>query len=434
MIESIISYSNPTSTSGIGSQRAARLCLFYLSLQKEGLFTPHSICVTVILSINHRVTLCNMKGTMMKKRNNRAMAGLLAVSLMCSSSMSNARNNDGFIAGACAVGAAILGVAGAVAVADWCFSETDDQMITRINGEYSTIHTQYKGTMDYFGLISGMTSHAYQPSVISESVLHEFATYVWNSNVTQHAYRSGVVAAQNQLKTSVQGLRKRINALERKNCKYEDLCRLARMRQLLSATTDLLADVTCFADCLEHHRSYFNLYDTVDKLRNRYFEELTILESNRYSVSSELKRCVVNNDGGQYALRTFVIKIESDIANLKSDIRSLAYNYPAKRQYVNALLHEVVEIKNIIVNDPRYQQELYEWEQARLQRLQLQALEAQARAERERVWAMREQNRILEERNRVEREKLRNRNERMRNERNCYNNGADVNFRVEVII
>ena len=114
----------------------------------------------------------------------------------------------------------------------------------------------------------------------------------------------------------------------------------------------------------------------------------------------------MSNDSGQYALRSFVIQIKSDIASLKSDVRALAYNYPAKWGYVNGLIQSLFDIKNIIQNDPRYQQELYEWEQARLQRLQLEALEAQARAERERVWAMQQQNRILEERNRIEREKV----------------------------
>jgi hypothetical protein len=384
---------------------------FYLSLRKLGLFTLKITCVIVITSISHRVTSCNMKGTMMKRRNSIAMAGLLAGSLVCSSSNSLARNNDGFIAGACAVGAALFGVAGAVALADWCFSETDDQMIERITVEYRTIHAQYKDTMNYFGRISGMNHYVYAAhkpfNTISESALHEFATFVWDSNRTQHEYRSAVITAKNQLKDSVQKLRKRAHALEGKHCKCDDQRRLSNMRLLLAMTDELLVDITLFADCLNHHHSYFNLYDTVDTLRGRYLQELTIFESGYYTIAADLKRCIVGNNSGQYALRSFVISIESDIAKLKSDIRSLAYNYPAKRQYVNGLLNELTEIKSIIKNDPRYQQELYEWEQARLQRLQLELLEAQARAERDRLNALRQQNRILEERNRIERERLR---------------------------
>lgn len=346
---------------------------------------------------------------MMERRNSIALTVLLMLSVCCSSTM-HARN-DGFVEGACAIGAAILGVAGGVALADWYFSETDDQMIARIDTECRRIHSQYYDTMTYFGQISGMNYHVaavYKPfTSIPESVLHEFATHVWHNNSTQYAYRSSVIAAKNQLKNSVQGLRKRVQALGGKCYKYEDQRRLTTMRQLLNSTDNLLGHITLFADCLECHRTYFNLYDTVDTIRNRYFAALTIFESGSYSVPAELKRYVVSCDNGQYAFRTFVITIESDIANLKSDIRSLGHSYPEKRQYVNYLLQNLFEIKNIIKNDPRYQQELYEWEQARLQRLQLEALEAQARAERDRVDAMHAQNRILEERNRIERERLR---------------------------
>ena len=80
---------------------------------------------TVMLCIKHRVTLCTMKETMMKRIKNMTLAGLLAVSLCCNNGTIHARH-DGFVEGACAVGAAILGIAGAVALADWCFSETDE--------------------------------------------------------------------------------------------------------------------------------------------------------------------------------------------------------------------------------------------------------------------------------------------------------------------
>ena len=350
-----------------------------------------------------------MKGIMMKRRNSIALAGLVAVSLGCNSTI-QAKKNDGFVQGACAVGAALFGIAGAVALVDWCCSETDDQMIGRITAEYNSINAQYHDTMAYFGQISGMTfyvSAAHKPfNRISESVLHDFATYIWHTNSTQYAYRSNVIAVKNQLKASVKGLRKRVRDLQCKACKHEGVIRFEKMYQLLNVSEALLTSITLFADCLEYHKPYFNMYDSVDTIRNRYLSLITIFESGRYSIPIELKRCIVSVDTGQYALRTFVKTIESDIATLKSDMRSLEYNYPEKRQYVNGLLDCLIAIKNIIMIDPRYQQELYEWEQARLQRLQLEALQAQARAERDRLYAMKQANRILEERNRIEREKL----------------------------
>ena len=352
--------------------------------------------------------VCNMKGTMMKRMNSMALTGLLMTSLCCSSNVQ--ARNDGFIAGACAIGAALFGVAGAVALVDWCCSETDDQLIARVNAEYCSIYSQYYDTMTYFGQTSGMNhyvSAAYKPlSTISESVLYDFATYVWHQNSTQYNYRSHLVTSKNQLQSFVQALRKRTHALEGKSCKYEDQQRLRTMRKLLNDTEDLLSSITLFADCLEHHRSYFNLYDAVDTIRTRYIQEITIFESGRYSVPAEIKFYVVNSDSGQYAFRAFVKRLESDIATLRSDIRDLAYSYDARRQYANTLINYLVDIKNIVATDPRYQEELYQYEQARLQRLQIEALEAQARAERDRVYAMHNQNMILNERNRIERQKL----------------------------
>ncbi len=149
----------------------------------------------------------------------------------------------------------------------------------------------------------------------------------------------------------------------------------------------------------------------------------------------EIKHSILGRNNSQFAFRSFVIDIKSDISTLESKIHALAYSYNDKRQYAQGLVDVLVAIKNIVVNDPRYQQELFEWEQARLQRLQLEAQQAQARAERERVNALREQNRILEERNRIERERLRKQN----SINNCCNepqwcNDTDIRVTVDFTI
>jgi hypothetical protein len=347
---------------------------------------------------------------MMKRIHSAVLVGILVGSLGCSTSNARAGSHDGFIAGACAIGAALFGVAGAVALVDWCCSETDEQLIARVNGEYCSLYAQYYQTMIYFGQISGMNyyvSTPYKPyNAISEQALYDFATCIWNSNSTQRAYRSKVHSAKEQLKSCVQSLRKRAHALEGKCCKYEDQQRLRIMRKLLNETEELLSNITLFADCLDHHKTYFNLYDSVHTIRTRYIQEITILESGRYSITAEIKNYIMHCDSGQYAFRTFVNNIENDIATLRSDIRSLEYNYDAGRDYAHGLVNRLSEIKNIVITDPRYQHELYQWEQARLQKLQLEALEAQARAERQRANAMYEQNRILNERNMIERQKM----------------------------
>jgi hypothetical protein len=366
---------------------------------------------------------------MMKRQTSTVLAGFMIASLVCSNAPVKASNGDGLVAGLCLGAAALLGVAGTVA---WCCSETDDQMIARIDAQCRDISGCYQEDMMYAERLIRMHD-------ISESMLHEFSTHVWNKNVTQHDYRVSVVTAKVNLQSSVETLRKRVNKLGRKSLDYTDQQRLRRMRQVLKSAEELVSHVIRFADILEAHRDYFNLYDTIDIMRTRYFHEITILESNSYSTEMEIKRSIINRDNGHYAFRTFVINIKSDMSALESKIYALKHTYSAKRQYAQMLVNYLITIKNIVVNDPRYQQELYEWEQAELQRARLEAERARARAEQDRAqaehnraWAeqrkadaMRENNRIQKERNQIERERL-------WNERQCDN--ADVNLNIKVII
>jgi len=345
---------------------------------------------------------------MMKKQNGIVLAGLLAASLGCQTSSVKAHNN-GFL-GACAVAAGIVGAAlGVAAIVDWC-SETDDQLINRLNAQIHDSASRYQDTMTYFGQISGMNAYVsvtHKPfNMISETVLHEFATYIWHKNSTQADYRAGVWSTKKILDSAMQELRKRIRNLENKRLQYEDQQRLLAMRQLLSNVEELLSNITLFAEALEYHKAYFNVYDTIDTVRNRYLQEITILESGRYSMETEIKRYILGRNNSQYAFRSFVIDINADIEKVESKIRALGYHYEAKRQYAEGLVNYLVAIKNIVVVDPRYQQELYEWEQARLQRLHVEALKMQAQAELERVQILRDQNRIIEENNRLKRAQL----------------------------
>jgi DNA repair ATPase RecN len=242
--------------------------------------------------------------------------------------------------------------------------------------------------------------------MISEQILHEFATHIWYKKVTQSQYRSGVWNTKKEMDSLVQQLRKHIRNLENRYLQYEDQQRLRSMRQLLNNAEELSSKIALLAEALEYHRNYFNIYDTIDTTRNRYLQEITILESGRYSMEEEIKRYVLGASNSQYPLRNFVIDITADIEKMESKIRALGHRYPAKEQYAEGLVNCLVAIKNIVVRDPRYQQELYAYERARLQRLQVEAIKMQAQAELERAQMLRQQNRILEERNRLERSKL----------------------------
>lgn len=366
---------------------------------------------------------------MMKRKNSALLAILLMISLCYNNHTIQAKDNSGFIAGACAIGAALFGI-GAVVLADWYSSETDDQCIDRVKAAYQLIYSQYYDTMTYFGKVSGLYNYmsaSYKPfHAIPELALYEFATHVWHQNSTQYHYRLNLIAAKDKLQSCIKDLRKRIHTLEGKSGKYEDQQRLRIMRKLLNDTEEFSFNITIFADCLEHHKTYFNLYDSVDAARARYIQEITIFESGRYSAPEEIKFYIASNER-QYAFKHFVEEIEEDITALKSNIRILAYNYDKAREYAKGLVNVLVDIRNIVIADPRHQEELYQWEQMRLQRMHIEALQAQARAERERADAIHYQNMILNERNRIEQEKL----WQSRRNNSCYSD-VDVTVRFTV--
>lgn len=341
----------------------------------------------------------------------RMMSSVLLVPLMVSLGMGNtyARDNHGgFIAGACAIGAALIGAAGAVAFVDWCCSETDEQLIARIGQEYSSLYSSYAQTMDYFGSLAGVGIHyPHRPiHTISESVLYEFATFVWNQNISQSDYSSRVWSAKHSLESYAQDLRKRLNLRAGKATTYDEQKRLSTMRDLLKNVEHLLSDITLFAKCLECHATYLALYDSVGKINNRYSSYTAIFESGRYTVPMEIKRYLLSCDSGQYAFKNFVKSIETDISTLQSRVNALKYSYDSGRNYALLLINQLNAIKDIVISDHRYQEELYQWEQARLERQRIEAQQAQARLEQQRLNALREQNRILEERNRIEQQKM----------------------------
>ncbi len=363
---------------------------------------------------------------MMKRQKSTLLAVLMLVSLGCSNATAKA-DNDSFVAGMCAAGAALLGIAGTVALV-WCCSETDDQLIARVDAQYRDVLGRYQDDVVYLNRVI----KAYGAG--SESTLHEFATYVWNKNFTQQDYRSSVWTVKNSLQSSVQTLRKRVNKLQNKCLKGQEFHTFHQMHQLLKHSEELLSNITWLTDVLETYKAYFKLYDAIDVVRSKYFHEISILESERYSTEMEIKRSILNRDNGQYAFRTFVINIKSDISKLESNIHALGHNFVAKRQYAQMLLNYMITIKNIVVNDPRYQQELYEWEQAELQRMRIETERMRAQAEQDRAWAerrkvdaMREQNRIAAERNRIERERLYNERQQ------CHDN-IDVKVNIEFVI
>lgn len=345
-------------------------------------------------------------------RNARILVVPLLISLCGSNSYAlwNDQNTPGqnFVTGVCAVGAAVLGVVGAVALADWCFSETDDQLIARFDRECCNFDSQYNSMMNFVEALRqpifplhnvGHMMDYYGALESLEKGVYEAATRIKNSGVSQYTYRNNAITAKNQLQSSMSKLYKHIHALERIHCNYDEQRRLRAMRTLSHRAEQLIKRATFFVDYLEHHKSYFNLYEIVNELRSSYDQALAIAECAGMYAENNLKNGIITSYSERYPFREFVHTVESDIARLRSGINSLAHNYETGKQYVNNMLGQLVWMKNVVVADYRYSQECCQWEQERLHQLQIEAMKAQERA-------MREQNRILEHNNWLRQQEL----------------------------
>lgn len=354
----------------------------------------------------------------MHKRKIGFFAIPLLVSLCCGNSYAwNNRNNSStqnLVAGICAVGAAVVGAITAAAVVDWCFSETDDELITRFDRECSNADVLYK---DLIGYLKD-SLHIYSFPInnasalirsYSETTLYHIATTISGSGVSQYSYRTSLYATRKQLRSTMSTLRKRIHALERKDCDYQEQKRLKSMRSLMHNAEKLMNHIDFFAEYLEHHKSYFTLYDTVTQLHNDYVDCFAIIEQGIYAETS-LKNGIIVAIGGRYPFSAFINILEPNIDRLQSHIHDLTHTYETARRYATITLNQLMWMKNVVVMDSRFAQECYQQEQDRLHQLHLQAQRAQICAEWDRVDAMLEHNKLLRERNHLEKQKIFNKN------------------------
>ena len=322
---------------------------------------------------------------------------------------------------AAAGAAALLGIGGIVAFTSWAFCESDVQLLERANSEYNHSYAKYHDMVYWFE----QTYHLHHITAserarvmhdLSESVLYEIGTKIWYLNEKEHTYRSRLRSSIDQLVSCRKKLCKRIYKLEsnydmnaRSSSRSSRLRRsshssfssslLEQMRSIVRMIESFLPHLRLFSDYLEHHRSYFALYEADGTVRNGYQTELNIIDQYRYDsyqLALELKRCVMSKQYGAYPYIKYVYDIERNIRNVKSCMRRLAYNYSERLDWARQLVDSLAYVKGVIASDPLYAQELRDQERERLEREHIAAMNERTRAEREKTRAMREHNYLLE--------------------------------------
>ncbi len=264
-------------------------------------------------------------------------------------------------------GAALLGVSCFIKAACLLFNETDLQLIDRANSKYNNAYRCYHDTVYWFEQtynLSHITSHERARVVndVSESVLYEIGTKIWNMNEKEYSYRSQLRSSFNQLTSYRRKILRRIRELESGSYDFEVRRVIEQLRSTTSIIESFLPHIGLFSDYLEHHRSYFALYECDGTVRNRYTHELNIIEQCRhdtYRLADELRRFVFNKQYGVYPNVRYVNKLDRYVRELNSCIRCVSYNYVDRIGWARQLVDSLCYIKGIITSGAAYKRELY---------------------------------------------------------------------------
>jgi hypothetical protein len=326
----------------------------------------------------------------MIKKNKVAGLLFLVVSALCSDTYVVAGHKsdiDTFIGGACIAAAGLLGVAGIAKLAHWCFSESDEQVITRVYGEYNQ-------GLSYNDMMYYMQQTVYD----SESVLYNLAVQIWQTGQQNSSYRSQLYSLKNKLQASLSTLYKRIMSLQSApRLTYDEKRAIAQMRSLAEKIEQLLPHLIALSDYFDSHKTYFDLYEVEAQLMHRYNEQISLLSNGGHwsHMEHNIKQSVIYADSGRYPFVYFVDRLESDIAWLKKTVSRTAYQYVGRIGCARELLDNLIHVKNMIVADTRYAQERQAIELERIERERLAAFQAQVRAQQNMANALYQQNLLL---------------------------------------
>lgn len=307
---------------------------------------------------------------------------------------------NSFAQGAC-IAAGVLGVAAGLAkLAEWCFSETNQQLVARGEKEYNNA-CQYTERVEFFEQtynISGLTSYDkdYALRTLYEPLLFTIANSLLERGVTSASYYRDVASSAAQLKQLSDRLHERINGMVGVRLDHEETKTLRFMHALVARVDGYLPHLQLFSEYLMSHKRYFNLFDKEAQLRNLYSEELRLAQTGLHASSMmyHLRGHIIGQSyGKQYPFISYVDALKSNISGLKYNLEG-SYPYGERVGHANHVLNTLIWVRDIVVADSTYANEVYHREQARLEhmrreeemrfeRKRMEVLERQAQAARD---------------------------------------------------
>ncbi len=139
------------------------------------------------------------------------------------------------------------------------------------------------------------------------------------------------------------------------------------LNERLSATVESLCKLHIH---LERHTGYFRLFEYEDYLRNRYYEELLLLDrySDAYTIKEGLRACALRIYHGPFALMQFAQELSKDTQSLQNLISRTTYNYATRIAYARDVAARLYHIERIIVSDNEYMRALLAYQQQQKER------------------------------------------------------------------
>jgi len=354
---------------------------------------------------------------------NRIVPSVLSLLILTSCLPCTAKksyDDEGLSTGAivASVGAAVAGVGALI----WALQpDAPETVLTKSKTTYHDTLIKYQEAIDK------IYRHDVSVRSLDETALYSCALAGIRNQCTY--INSSIATVSDAISTTGKALQKTKN-----DCVHDDLCvALEKLRRLKRQLTEV-------EECLNVHRTYFDLFDIGAKLLASHARELDAqkamshMHDGRYYLQEAVNGCLnlryaAHDADWKYPYLTYAKKIGQDIRDLEKTLSRTSSCYHSLIGEAQNLLYNLKSLHTLVVNAPEYQHNLRAHEQERIERERFELEQARLRAEQERARAERERaraeqervnleyNRLHAERERVAIEHARLREERLNNMR-----------------
>lgn len=293
------------------------------------------------------------------------------------------------------LGAAGLATYGLVKIGQWLFSQTNEQCLAKTREGYEQAINEYTALLSILAeKYQGCTDINSCLYDVSEQTLYKLALLICPQVPSGYylpvsGYIKKLRNTVDQLAYLERNLSSRLHELTMHNGYDPAVIYLKpQMIVVLEQTQGLLRDLHFAYDYVDHHKSYFQLFEREFLLLARYDRELHAIElygAHYPSIAESMHQAIMvyqREHRDLYPYYQYLLRLEEDINALTGVMQHVSYNYYYRLQAAGLLRNKLTIMRQWVVSSPVYSQELQAYEYARM------AAEALA--------TQRENNRLLE--------------------------------------